>query len=165
MEENDTKEESENESAVVVEVSEPADEEKIEAEDSDVLELIRTRFEAKEFPAVQPQEVSAEELSSATAVGDMVRQHQHVRIQSYIDKKYAEYRELLPEDDVPETLIKARWARDTYYVHVKEILALMEKEDADFVPDVLPEDLDLARQAEAATTLRNLPEDRGPFYV
>ena len=93
-----------------------------------------------------------------------MRQHQHVRIQSYIDKKYAEYRKLLPEDDVPETLIKARWARDTYYVHVKEIFALMEKEDADFVPDVLPEDLDLARQAEAATTLRNLPADRVTFF-
>ena len=62
-------------------------------------------------------------------------------------------------------LIKARWARESYCVHVKEILAQMKKEDADFVSDVLPADLDLARQAEAATTLRNLPEDRGPFYV
>ena len=127
--------------------------------------MIDARFQANEFPAVQPEEVSAEEFSTARAVVDAVMQVQHVRIQSYIDQKYAEYRELLPDDAASETLVKARWARDTYYVLVKEMVTLMAKEDSVFVPDVSPEDLNLEDQAEAATILRTLSADRVPYFL
>ena len=153
MEQNESKTVSENESADVVEVAQPADGKRNEEEDSKALELIRTRFEGKDFPSVHPQEDLAEELSSAVARGDLLRQQQHVYIQSYIDKKYTVCRELVSQDEVPEILMTGRWARESYYVHVKEMLAQMKKEDADFVSDVLPADLDLTRQAEGTTTL------------
>ena len=154
MEENDGIDESEKENAIVAELSEPEKEKENEEEDTDVLRLIDTRFEANEFPAVQPKEVPEEQISTATAVIDMVRKVEHVRIQSYIDKKYAEYRELLPEEDASETLVKARWARDTYYFLVKEMKALMAEDDSDFIPEVSPNDLNLEAQAEASTILR-----------
>ena len=165
MEENEGMDESEKENAICAELSEPEKEKENEEEDTDVLRLIDTRFEANEFPAVQPKEVPEEQISTATAIIDMVRKVEHVRIQSYIDKKYAEYRELLPEEDSSETLVKARWARDTYYFHVKEMKTLMAEENSDFIPEVNPNDLNLEAQAEASTILRTLSTERVPFFL
>ena len=41
---------------------------------------------------------------------------------------------------------------------------IVEKEDAAFVPDVLPEDLPMARRAEAAAALRKLTPERAKHF-
>ena len=86
MEDRDKKHESENESAAPVDLSEPADDDKFEGEDAEVLKLIHTRFEAHEFPAVQPQEGAVEDVSSAKVLVELVRQFQQIRIQSYVEE-------------------------------------------------------------------------------
>ena len=106
-------------------MSEPADDDSFEGEDAEVFKLIHSRYQSNEFPAVQPQEGAEEDLSAAIALRDKVTEDQHMRIQSYVEEKFAEYKDLLPTSDEPEWIIKARWARDTYYVHVKNLFADM----------------------------------------
>ena len=151
--------------AFVADLAEPGEEKENDEEVTALLRLIDTRFETKVFPAVQPNEVPEEQVSIAIAAIDLVRKTEHVRIQSYIDTKYAEFRELLPDEDASEPLVKARWARDTYYYLVKEMMTLMAEEGLAFVPEVRPEDLDSAAQDEATTILRTLSPERVPMFL
>ena len=178
----ETKEESETESAAVdtsetpdedkleetaADPSEAPDEDKLETENADVLKVIHSRFDSHEFPLVQPEESTVEDVSSAKTLVDKVKPDQHKRIQSYVEEKFVEYKDLLPAFDDDDWIVKARWARDTYYVHLKHILPIMNEEKAimektvdDFVPEVPLNDVPVTHRAEAVTALHMLTSER-----
>ena len=66
---------------------------------AEVLKLIHSRFDSHEFPVVHPEESTVEDVSSAKALVDKVKPDQHKRIQSYVDEKFVEYKDLLPAFD------------------------------------------------------------------
>ena len=151
--------------AFVKEVSEPGEEEVDGDEDTKLLRVITNRFETKVFPAVELTELSVEQVSLATAAIDLVKNTDHERIQAYIDSKFAEYSDILPDEEASEPLVKARWARVTYYHLVKEMVTMMAAEASAFVPEVSPEELEPPAQHEATSILRKLLPQRVPTFL
>ena len=47
-----------------------------------------------------------------------VQKTQYVQIQSYIDERYQDFRSTAVVDDKPEEVVRAEWARDSYYTHL-----------------------------------------------
>ena len=88
-------------------------------------EIIRRRTDAA-FPEVLPSENTATEIDTKDAE-DLLSwsmQMEHVKIQSYIDAQYQAFRESNVVCTEPEPIIRAQWARQSYYVHLAAFRAM-----------------------------------------
>ena len=89
-----------------------------------VVRSIMQRKTDGEFPEVLPvQSCSAVEGSTpAEDILSWVRKAEHAKIQSFIDERYAAFRASGEVLEGPNALIRAKWARDSYYVHLAEYM-------------------------------------------
>ena len=78
-----------------------------------------------EFPEVLPTQLATEAAVAASAEECLswVRKTEHVMIQSYMDERFVEYRESGVVLEGPEAVIRAKWARECYYVHLADFQA------------------------------------------
>ena len=93
----------------------------LEAMRSDaLLQRIAGRVEQREFPYVLPSEMGQEdEQSMARDALEFVLKTEHAELQSFIDKKYADFRAITPTDEeVPEPVRRAKFMYSSYYALV-----------------------------------------------
>jgi hypothetical protein len=76
------------------------------------------------FPDVLPSEQCALEECDASEILTWVQKEDAVRVQSYLAECYSAYRSAaINVVESEESLFRAQWARDHYYVHLREFVA------------------------------------------
>ena len=89
--------------------------------EADAIASIVERVNASEFPLVLPGQQTAVPLSEAQDLLAWVQKVDAVKIQSFMNARYQVFRASLPAAvEKPEGVIHAEWARDSFYVHLKE---------------------------------------------
>ena len=93
-----------------------------------VVNDIMARQAHGEFPEVLPSEALTlgDITASVDDVLDWGKKIEHVLIQSYINQRYQEYREEGHVFEESEAVIRAKWARDCYYVHLSKFWELQQ---------------------------------------
>ena len=89
-----------------------------------VVRSIMQRKTDGEFPEVLPVE-SCSAVEGSTPAEDIlswVRKVEHTKIQSFIDERYADFRASGQVLEGSNELIRAKWARESYYVHLAEYM-------------------------------------------
>ena len=91
--------------------------------EDDIRSIMQRRIDG-EFPEVLPVEScsAAEGSTPADDILSWVRKAEHAKIQSFIDERYAAFRASGEVLEGPDALIRAKWARDCYYVHLAEYI-------------------------------------------
>ena len=89
--------------------------------ESDVLDTILGRITRHEFPSVLPGMQESIDAADAEDLLTWVQKDDAVKIQSYIDQKYKEHREVaFVDEDTCESVFRAKWSRLTYYPLLRE---------------------------------------------
>ena len=136
---------------------------------SNILEKIDMRFKNKTFPAVLSIEIDEAMSKQATDALSWCKKDEAVRIQSFIDARYQEYRQSLPSSITKsEAVIHAEWARLFYYHHLQSWKAQQNHivEDHEFVVAVPPETLSQEEQTRAKKLLSMLKDhDKAAFSL
>ena len=100
----------------------------VEEEEDREMKLIIQRLEAAELPWVLPGQQSALEESEAERLASFVLGCDAVELQAYLDEEFRLYRQSLSVDTAsPEISVRAAWARDSYYTHVKEFELVQQR--------------------------------------
>ena len=89
-------------------------------EEADIAKILE-RLENKEFPLVKVTEQQCMSVAAAADILAWIQKEDYVKLQSFIDQKWHEYRTNAQKDpSTPEAVLRARWSRLTYYVHLQE---------------------------------------------
>ena len=146
------------------EVGASKDEESEEAlELAALVERVAQRASDRVFPYVLAQELkSPEAAKQAEQDLEFVRTSEFVQLQSFLDRKYEDYRKSCPAElDMPEKARRTAYAMEFYYLHVHEFLCVEtlrhrffrhKFQDGTFVPLISPSMLKTADEKVAAGT-------------
>jgi len=103
------------------------------------LESIAAGMKDDEFPVVPKEMQRAVSEDEASELLQWLDKDEYVKFQSFLNEKYAEFRKSAPQSPDPESLIRARWCRDTYYIFLREYRTLFSEENT--VVDLLTVEL------------------------
>ena len=129
-----------------------------------LVDAIARRANAGEFPLVRPEECAGEaERDAAASWAAFVMKTEYVELQSFIDaRKAAFFRDACEDADVPPPVREARWARDSYYTHVREFYVAKFADSGKlshrfefgvFIPMVQPSSLPCEQKRAAAVAV------------
>ena len=92
----------------------------VDREASDLAAIV-DRIASNTFPIVQPSEQTGEAESHAAETLSWFKKCEAVELQSYIDEMWRLYRQsAIYDDEKPEAVRRAIWAREQYYVHMRQ---------------------------------------------
>ena len=92
----------------------------VDREASDLAAIV-DRIASNTFPIVQPSEQTGEAESHAAETLSWFKKCEAVELQSYIDEMWRLYRQsAIFDDEKPEAVRRAIWAREQYYVHMRQ---------------------------------------------
>ena len=87
----------------------------------EALTTIAERKARGDFPEVDPGQQASMAVEDAQEVLTWLRKIDAVQVQSFMDERYSVYRSTLPMESVdPEPVVRAKWARVSYYFLLKE---------------------------------------------
>ena len=88
-----------------------------------LVDQIHERCEANQFPMILPGEVCSSQQHFAKETLNLLDKTETVELQSFIESQYVQFRADSPaDDDEPEGVRRAKWARLGYYVVARKYL-------------------------------------------
>ena len=88
----------------------------LEELDSDFIESVDERHADNTFPLIIPEQQDVISVADAENLLAWVQEDEHIKIQSFMESEYANHRQNCAlDDDTTESLVRARWARTSYY--------------------------------------------------